>query len=275
MRPLDTDRAVAVFRGVERTLLSLAKAALPPESVDKQLGKFRFSGLARSSDNDFYIALVDIVFYSGFRASTVTAKLPIIHAAFPDFRKVAGYSQADVAAILADPRMIRNRNKISACVHNAREFNRLVSSHGSIHAWIQSRVGDGSMDNLLGFREDLQLRLKGLGPTTSLHFMMDMGLPVLKPDRVICRLFYRLGLIEDESDTLAAVRVGRELALATGEPIRYIDIVCVAYGQAQTDELGLHRGICLSSDPACFLCGVREYCRQRGVGNPDTQTLGI
>jgi DNA-3-methyladenine glycosylase I len=53
-------------------------------------------------------------------------------------------------------------------------------------------------------------------------------LQVLKPNRVICRIFYRLGLIRSELDTEEALRQGRLLAQATREPIRYIDIVFVA-----------------------------------------------
>ena len=262
----DSARATKIFRGVERTLIAAAERSLSADAVRQQLGKFRHAGLKEASDNEFYWALVKVVFYSGFRASTVTAKLSVIHDAFPDFRTVSGYTDDKVAAILANPEMIRNRNKITACVRNAQVFCKLIASCGSIQSWIRSRVADESVTALLDFREELQQRLSGIGPITAFHFMTDVGLPVLKPDRVICRLFFRLGFIEAESDTLGAIRVGRDLAIATGEPIRYIDIVFVAYGQAQTDELGLHKGICLSASPACHLCGVREYCSYGAEG---------
>jgi DNA-3-methyladenine glycosylase I len=125
----------------------------------------------------------------------------------------------------------------------------------------------------MSLREELQHRFSGLGPITSLHFLTDCGLPVLKPDRVVCRVLYRLGLIEDESRIIDAVIAGRRLAEATGEPIRYVDIVLVAYGQVGSEWLGLPQGICLSDKPACHLCGVIESCRWDGRSHSRRQAV--
>jgi DNA-3-methyladenine glycosylase I len=69
-----------------------------------------------------------------------------------------------------------------------------------------------------------------------------------------------LGLTETEGQLLKTVLQGRKFAEATGLPIRYIDIVFVAYGQAQSMEFGIDRGICLKN-PRCNECGVKEFCR--------------
>ena len=98
--------------------------------------------------------------------------------------------------------------------------------------------------------------------------MMDVGIPVLKPDRVLERIFKRIGLVPRhlaESDALfvALIQEGRQFAKATGYSIRYIDIVFVCYGQVQAKEVGIERGICLSSEeggPSCSICGIRQYC---------------
>ncbi len=89
--------------------------------------------------------------------------------------------------------------------------------------------------------------------------MTDIGLPVLKPDRVMCRIFKRLGLLENENQLLKTVIQGRKFAEATDLPIRYIDIVFVAYGQVKSEELGLIEGICLKN-PRCYECSIQEYC---------------
>jgi DNA-3-methyladenine glycosylase I len=102
--------------------------------------------------------------------------------------------------------------------------------------------------------------------------MMDIGLPVLKPDRVIERIFKRIGLVPKdlpESDALyvALIQEGRRFAHATGHSIRYIDIVFVCYGQVQAREVGISKGICLSEEeggPSCSLCKIREYCDHNG-----------
>ncbi|WP_094226858.1 hypothetical protein [Methanolobus psychrotolerans] len=61
--------------------------------------------------------------------------------------------------------------------------------------------------------------------------MTEIGLPVLKPDRVITRIFKRIGLIESEDQLLKTVIHGRKFSQETGLPIRYIDIIFAIYGQ--------------------------------------------
>jgi len=93
--------------------------------------------------------------------------------------------------------------------------------------------------------------------------MTDIGLPVLKPDRVICSIFERLDLIDSREHLLSAVIQGRRFARATDHPIRYIDIVFVADGQVASTEFGVDRGICMEENPSCEICGVREHCLYR------------
>lgn len=91
--------------------------------------------------------------------------------------------------------------------------------------------------------------------------MTDIGLPVLKPDRVITRIFKRLGLINDENALLATVIHGRKFGEATGYSIRFIDIPLVKYGQqGEGDMLKVKGGICLEENPKCNDCGLKTYC---------------
>jgi DNA-3-methyladenine glycosylase I len=64
------------------------------------------------SDDEFFWNLTMVVFYSGFRAATVTERLPAIKRHFPDWKTVAGYGDDDVRRMLDDPDMIRNKRKI-------------------------------------------------------------------------------------------------------------------------------------------------------------------
>jgi DNA-3-methyladenine glycosylase I len=109
-------------------------------------------------------------------------------------------------------------------------------------------------------KEELEYRFLGLGRITTYHFLTDIGSPVIKPDRVICRIFQRLGLIDNEGQLLKTVIQGRKFAEATGQPIRYIDIIFVAYGQMQSKEFGIEHGICLEKNPACSLCDAKRFC---------------
>lgn len=110
-------------------------------------------------------------------------------------------------------------------------------------------------------KEGLEGHFSYLGGITVYHFLTDIGLKVLKPDRVICRIFKRLGLIENENQLLKTVIHGRKMAEQTQLDIGYIDIVLVAYGQEQSEAFGIDKGICLSK-PRCEYCdkGIKDLC---------------
>jgi DNA-3-methyladenine glycosylase I len=223
-----------VFQQVEESLIQYGSRHLPPDEIHAALDMYKTFAGRELTDELCFSILVYIVFYSGFRAATVTARTDTINRWFPDWRTVADYSDADVAAIMSDPAMIRNRRKITACVENARVMRQLIKEYGSFGRYIASFAPADSFENLLLLKEELEARFQYLGGVTAYHFLTDIGMPVLKPGRVICRIFNRLGLTETEGQLLKTVIHGRKFAEATRLPIRYIDIVFVAYGQAQS-----------------------------------------
>jgi len=249
-----------IFEKVESTLISVGSANLSTDRIRANLDEFKHLEGKAFSDADYYWILVCVVFYAGFRAATVNAKLNLIRQYFLDYETVAGYDENKVEEILSHPEMIRNRRKAQACIENAKVFKSIVTEHGSFQAYIESFSPTASFENLMLLKEELEYRFKGLGRITTYHFLTDIGLPVLKPDRVICRIFQRLGLIESDEQLLKTVIQGRKFAQATGHPIRYIDIVFVAYGQVKSQEFGLASGICLEQSPLCSICGVTDYC---------------
>ncbi len=249
-----------IFDKVESTLISVGSANLSADRIRAKLDEFKHLEGKAFSDADYYWILVYVVFYAGFRAATVNAKLNLIRRYFPDYETVAGYDESKAAEILSDPEMIRNRRKVQACIENAKVFKSIINEHGSFQAYIDSFSPTASSENLMLLKEELEYRFKGLGRIATYHFLMDIGLPVLKPDRVICRIFQRLGLIESDKQLLKTIIHGREFARATGHPIRYIDIVFVSYGQEESQEFGLTRGICLEQKPRCRICRVKDYC---------------
>ncbi len=63
------------------------------------------------------------------------ATLRVAYAGFAVDR-VADFGAAEVARLLADPGIIRNRLKVAAAVHNAGVIRGLRESHGGFAAWI-------------------------------------------------------------------------------------------------------------------------------------------
>ncbi len=250
-----------VFAQAEASLLEYGSHHLPLPEILAAFAPFK-AVPQEFSDDEFFGKLTAIVFYSGFRAATVTERMPVIKGHFPDWRTVAQYGGEDEHRVLNDPGMIRNRRKVRAVMENAKAFARVIKEFGSFQGYVDSFRPNESFDQVLLLKRDLQQRLSYLGDVTSYHFLTDIGLPVLKPDRVICRIFHRLGLTSDETDIHEIVRQGRKFAEETGQPVRYIDIVFVAYGQVQSLEFGVDRGICLNI-PRCDECGLTQYCEYR------------
>jgi DNA-3-methyladenine glycosylase I len=250
----------AIFEKVESTLISVGSANLSADRICANLDKFKHLEDKAFSDADYYWILVYVVFYAGFTAATVNAKLNLIRQYFPDYETVTGYDENKTDEVLSDPEIIRNRRKVQACIENAKVFKSIVNEHGSFQAYIDSFSPTASFENLMLLKEELEYRFKGLGRITTYHVLTDIGLPVLKPDRVICRIFHRLGLIESDEQLLKTVIQGQKFAQATGHPIRYIDRIFVAYGQVKSQEFGLISGICLEQSPLCSICGVTDYC---------------
>lgn len=114
-----------------------------------------------------------------------------------------------IADVLDDPAMIRNRRKIGASVENARVFLQLVKRCGSFTSYVDSLHPSRSLEELLLFKEELQSRFVGLAEVTTYRVLTDLGLPVLKPDRAIMRIFQRLGLVERSTDLLRAAALSR------------------------------------------------------------------
>ncbi len=249
----------AIFDGIESTLLRVGSRRVPQERIAAELEPYKHYEGRRLVDDEYYSMLVHIIFYSGFRAQAITDKLAAIDRHFPNFRRVAEYGSRDVQAMLNDDDMIRNRMKIQACIENAKAFREVVAKFGSFPAYVDSFRPSDSPENLLRLRDDMRQRFKGLGETVVYHFLMEIGMPVLKPDRVVRRIFSRLGLAAEDADAGTVIAEGHKFVHATGHPIRYIDIVVVAYGQVQTKELGLEQGICVDP-PNCSICAVTSHC---------------
>lgn len=55
-----------------------------------------------------------------------------------DLDTVAAYGDDDVARLLADPGIVRNRLKVNAVIENARRLQAIRASHGSFAAWLDA-----------------------------------------------------------------------------------------------------------------------------------------
>lgn len=123
---------------------------------------------------DYLEVMTRAVFEPGLNWRVVDAKWPGFAEAFNGFdpQIVAGYTPADVRALLADPAIIRNRKKIEATIHNAGEMLAIERESGAFHDYLRSH---GSFE---ATARDIRRRFKFLGESGVYHFLYVVGEPV-------------------------------------------------------------------------------------------------
>jgi DNA-3-methyladenine glycosylase I len=89
---------------------------------------------------------------------TILNKRTAFRAAFADFEvdQVAAFGADDIARLLADPGIVRNRLKIEAAIENARRIRVLRQSHGSFALWLDAHHPRSADDWTKLFRNTLR-----------------------------------------------------------------------------------------------------------------------
>lgn len=89
---------------------------------------------------DYLETMSRAVFTAGMGAAVIDTKWPGTVEAFDGFdpATVAAYTPADVERLLADPRIVRNRKKVEAVIHNAGELIAVEREFGDVRAYLDS-----------------------------------------------------------------------------------------------------------------------------------------
>jgi DNA-3-methyladenine glycosylase I len=98
-------------------------------------------GFALRDDNGLFERLSLEIMQAGLSWLTVLKKREALCQAFDgfDIGKVAAYGEDEIAALLADAGIIRNRLKILAIIENARRLQVIIAAHGSFAAWLDAQ----------------------------------------------------------------------------------------------------------------------------------------
>ena len=130
-----------------------------------------------ATDREYFENLTRCIFQAGLSWQLMASKWPGFRRAFDgfDITRVAAYGAEDIARLSADPGIIRNKNKILATIHNAREFERIAQQHGSFQAWLDSIDRSHNYDLVV---KRLRSRLKRVGPGTAHIFLWSVGEPI-------------------------------------------------------------------------------------------------
>jgi len=130
---------------------------------------------------------------AGLSWTTILRKRESYRNAFDgfDFRKIAGYADADVARLLADAGIVRNRQKVASAITNAKAFLQVQEEFGSFDAYQWAFVGGKPIKNAWksldgipatsaeseAMSKDLRARgFKFVGPTIVYAYMQAVGM---------------------------------------------------------------------------------------------------
>lgn len=150
-------------------------------------------GFPVTDDRVLFERLCLEIFQAGLSWLIVLKKRPALNAAFDGFdpARIAVYGDEDVARLLADDSIIRNRRKIAATIENAKRFKALQSDHGAFAHWLAAHHPRDKADWVKLFRQTFVF----MGGEVVGEFLMSIGyLPgAHHPD---CPIFAELARIQ-------------------------------------------------------------------------------
>ncbi len=115
-----------------------------------------------------------VIFQAGLNWQVIDKKWPSTQKAFDrfDVEKVACYTDQEVARLLKDEGIIRNKGKIKAIIQNAQNFVAIKKSYGSFQKYLDSM--DKSY-NYTAVVKTLINNFKWLGPSSATTFLYTVG----------------------------------------------------------------------------------------------------
>lgn len=129
------------------------------------------------------------IFQAGLSWLIVLKKRPALVKAFRGFEvdKVARFGARDIARLMADETIIRNRRKIDATIENAKRLKALRAEQGSFAAWIAAQHPRAKPEWVKAFKSQFVF----MGGEVVGEFLMSIGyLP--GSHRETCPVFKRL-----------------------------------------------------------------------------------
>ena len=127
-----------------------------------------------TKDADYLEVMTKAVFQSGFSWAVINAKWQGFRAALDEFdpQTIADYGEDKVTELYQDERIIRNKSKINATVHNARTLLAKSGEYGSFKEYLDS------FEDFESCVADLRKSFKWLGDFGAFYFLYVVDQPV-------------------------------------------------------------------------------------------------
>ena len=130
-------------------------------------------GFPQRDEQDLFERLVLEINQVGLSWETILRKREGFRRAYDGFDvdTVAAYGETEVARLLADPGIIRNRLKVHAAIHNAQVIQQLRASHGSFAGWLDAQHPLPKADWVKLFKKTFRFT----GGEITGEFLMSLG----------------------------------------------------------------------------------------------------
>ena len=135
---------------------------------------FYKTGTHAPTDNAYFENMTRVIFQAGLSWRLIERKWPNFQKAFENFslNRVARLGDDDVKRLMANEGIVRNRKKVLATIHNAKQFQTIKKEFGSFKAYIDTL--DKSNNYALVIKE-LSKKFKHLGPSSIRIFLYSVG----------------------------------------------------------------------------------------------------
>jgi DNA-3-methyladenine glycosylase I len=127
-----------------------------------------------TSDDAYFENMTRVVFLAGLNWRMIDEKWPNFKKAFQDFSiaEIAMFDEKDAKRLVGDAGIVRNKAKIIATIHNAKQLQNIKKEHGSFQSYLDSL---DKSDNYALVVKELGKKFSRLGPSSARIFLYSVG----------------------------------------------------------------------------------------------------
>ena len=127
-----------------------------------------------ANDAAYFENMCRVILQAGLNWQVIDKKWQTIKEAFLNFNieEIACFTDGDVARLLKNPGIIRNKGKIQAIIYNAKGFEVINKQFGSFQKYLDTLDKSENYRNAV---KDLTDKFKWLGPSSASLFLYTVG----------------------------------------------------------------------------------------------------
>ena len=155
--------------------------------------------LTTITDDRYLAEMTKAVFSAGFNWQVIRNKWPGFETAFHGFdpSRVAFFHDEDLDRLLSDAAIVRNGQKITATIQNARFVAETAKAHGSFGAFLK----DWPAEDQAGLLAHLGKQGSRLGGATAQYFLRFVGYDAWIASRDVCAALVREQVLDKPTAT--------------------------------------------------------------------------